>query len=114
MLATKPIPHASCSWAGSYNPWGGGSPCALVEGHAIVRFLRPHTQQSAQQSSSLPGSHAVHRKTSRHLLWYSLGTSKVQFRISIRQMKISATTHPRQNRPKDRDIRISDRTDKQF
>src|SRR5882724_11529671 len=42
-------------------------------------------------SSSYPSRHAVHRKMSRHLLWYNLGTSKVQFRISIGQMKISAT-----------------------
>src|ERR1700704_1534785 len=26
MLATKPIPHASCSCAGSYRPWACGRP----------------------------------------------------------------------------------------
>src|SRR6266853_1610818 len=106
MLATKPIPQASCSWDGSYNPWGGGSPCALEEDQAIVCFSRPTTQRSAKPSLSLPGSHAVHRKTSRHLLWYSLGTSKVQFRISIGQMKISATQASAPESRQNKDIKI--------
>ena len=41
MLATKPMPQASCSCAGSYSPWAGGRPCALegrVEGRAVHGF----------------------------------------------------------------------------
>src|SRR3954471_638105 len=74
MLATKPMPQASCSWAGWYSPCAGGKPCGM-EDDAISFVVKASPQHRAGVGLEC------------HLLSYRFQGWEVQLRISMRDIE---------------------------
>src|SRR5579864_3570811 len=91
MLATNPIPQASCSCRGSYRPWAGGRPFfgfrrVVMDLVRWTKFLSNHSfLGAASEGDGL--SHTSAQGTDVYILVPA--EEQVQCRISMQLMQIS-------------------------
>src|SRR5437588_10304287 len=95
MLATNPMPHASCSCAGLYSPWTGGRPLMKVF-RVIIVVSTKDTISRVAETVHHPAAENLGRaggsaEIGFRLLKYLVANQKVQFRISTDELEISKT-----------------------
>src|SRR6266542_834917 len=97
MLATKPIPQASCSQAGSYIPCLGGKPLIVLYcwlNPTYLRLFQGTCRQSPYLSAAAPTARPGHKGVSILFVVLALCTEKRCAEISILKMDISNSSSP--------------------